>query len=125
MKIRNLIENTQGAEGPLCEHGLSFYIETEKHRLLVDTGATDAFLRNAQQLGVDLEQVDTVIISHGHYDHGGGLMAFAERNPHARIWMQRLAGEAYYHKNETMEKYIGLDPRIRELPRIEWVDGDR
>ena len=52
-------------------------------------------------------------------------MAFAERNPHARIWMQRLAGEAYYHKNETMEKYIGLDPRIRELPRIEWVDGDR
>ena len=125
MRILNLIENTQGTVGCLCEHGLSFYIETEKHRLLVDTGATDTFLRNAQQLGVDLEQVDTVIISHGHYDHGGGLMAFAERNPHARIWMQRLAGEAYYHKNDTMEKYIGLDPRIWELPQIEWVDGDR
>lgn len=49
MKIRNLIENTQGAEGCLCEHGLSFYIETEKHRLLVDTGATDAFRLRPQR----------------------------------------------------------------------------
>ena len=125
MKILNLIENTQGAVGCLCEHGLSFYIETEHHKLLVDTGATDAFLQNAEQLGVDLGQVDTVILSHGHYDHSGGLLAFAQRNPKARIWIQQGAGEAYYHKNDTMEKYIGIDPRIRELPQVEWVDGDR
>lgn len=125
MRILNLIENTPGVPGCLYEHGLSFYIETERHRLLVDTGATDAFLRNAEQLGVDLGQVDTVILSHGHYDHSGGLLAFAQRNPKARIWIQQGAGEAYYHKNGTLEKYIGIDPRIRELPQVEWVDGDR
>ena len=76
MKIVNLIENTEGCSGCASEHGLSFYIETEKHKLLVDTGATDAFIQNAEILGVNLASVDTVILSHGHYDHGGGLPAF-------------------------------------------------
>ena len=72
MRIVNLIENTKGAEGCLYEHGLSFYIETEKHKLLADTGASDAFLANAGRLGIDLRQVEHVVISHGHYDHAGG-----------------------------------------------------
>ena len=78
MKIVNLIENTEGCSGCASEHGLSFYIETVKHKLLVDTGATDTFIRNAEILGVDLAAVDTVILSHGHYDHGGGLPAFVK-----------------------------------------------
>lgn len=125
MKIRNLIEDTKGVEGCLCEHGLSFYIETKKHKLLVDTGASQAFIINAGYLGIDLCQVDTVILSHGHYDHGGGLPAFARLNPEARIWMHRLAGEAYYHKNEVIEKYIGIPPEVKLLPQIEWVEGER
>lgn len=125
MRILNLIENTEGATGCLCEHGLSFYIEAGGHKILADTGATGAFLTNAEKLGIDLGQVDTVIVSHGHYDHAGGLLAFAERNPKARIWIQRLAGEPYYHKNDTSERYIGMDPRIKALPQVEWVEGDR
>ncbi|WP_300844514.1 MBL fold metallo-hydrolase [uncultured Acetatifactor sp.] len=125
MRILNLIENTEGAAGCLCEHGLSFYIETGEHKILVDTGASGAFLMNAETLGIDLDQVDTVIISHGHYDHAGGLLAFAERNPKARIWINGLAGEQYYHKNDAMERYIGMDPRIKALPQVEWVEGDR
>lgn len=125
MKIINLIENTTGAEGCLCEHGLSFYIETGKHKLLADTGASEAFLTNAELLGIDLRQVDTVILSHGHYDHGGGLAAFAGLNPHARIWMHSLAGEAYYHKNGSMEKYIGIASQAKALPQIQRVEGDR
>ena len=66
-----------------------------------------------------------MIISHGHYDHAGGLLAFAERNAEARIWIRRLAGEPYYHINETKERYIGMDPRIKALPQVEWVEGDR
>lgn len=122
MRIVNLIENTQGAEGCLWEHGLSFYIETGNHKILADTGASDAFARNADKLGIDLGQVDTAVIRHGHYDHAGGLLAFAVRNRKARIWIQRLAGEPYYHKSAVEERYIGIDPRIMELPRIEWVE---
>lgn len=125
MRIVNLIENTAGAEGCVYEHGLSFYIETGKHRILVDTGASGGFSANAEKLGIDLRQVDMVVISHGHYDHTGGLLPFVEQNPQARIWMQRLAGEQYYHKNETMERYIGIDPQILALPQIQWVDGDQ
>lgn len=125
MKIVNLIENTKGGRDCLFEHGLSFYVETKRHRLLVDTGASDAFIRNAGRLGIDLKKVDTVVISHGHYDHAGGVLAFAKQNSAARIWIQRLAKEAYYHRNERMEKYIGMDPGVKELPQIEWVDGNR
>ena len=125
MRIQNLIENTEGAAGCLCEHGLSFYIEAGGRKILADTGASGAFLTNAEKLGIDLGQVDTVVISHGHYDHAGGLLAFAERNRGARIWINRLAAEPYYHKNNTMERYIGMDPRIKALPQVEWVEGDR
>lgn len=125
MRAVVLVENTCGTEDCLCEHGLSIYIETGRHRILADTGASDAFLVNAGRLGVDLGQVDTAVISHGHYDHAGGLMAFSGINSRARIYIHRLAGGAYYHKNAVMEKYIGMDPRINELPQVEWVEGDR
>ena len=124
MKIINLIENTEGYPGCRCEHGLSFYIETERHTILVDTGASDGFLANATLLGVDLGRVDTVILSHGHYDHGGGIWAFAQRYPGIRIYMQRGAGGAFYHLKQQEEKYIGLDPGILKLPQCVFLDGD-
>ena len=80
MKIINLIENIQGSQDVLFEHGLSFYIETLKHKLLADCGQTDAFLKNAQSMEIDLKKVDTVILSHGHYDHSGGILPFTEVN---------------------------------------------
>lgn len=125
MKIINLIENTEGSSGCLFEHGLSFYVETKKHKLLVDTGATNAFIENAEKLGVDLKQVDTVILSHGHYDHTGGVLEFAKINPTAKIWMQRLACKEYYRKTDEVEKYIGIDKGIMELPQVEYVDGEK
>ena len=101
MKIVNLIEDTKGVNGCHHEHGLSFYIETENHKLLLDTGATDAFLDNAIVLGIDLKKVDTVIISHGHYDHTGGLLAFTAINPSAKIYIQKAAcGEFYNYRNQ-------------------------
>lgn len=92
-KIINLIENTQGKKGCLYEHGLSFYIETVNHKLLMDTGATDAFLVNAEKLGVDLKKVEAVIVSHGHYDHTGGILSFVDLNQDAAAYVQKSAGE--------------------------------
>lgn len=124
MKIINLMENTAGSTGCLFEHGLSFYIETKRHRILMDTGATDAFMENADKLGVDLAQIDTVIISHGHYDHTGGLLGFAAKYPSVGIWMQRSALGAFYHKNDKVERYIGMDPKISGLTQLKLLDGD-
>ena len=67
------------------EHGLSILLETEQHKILLDTGASDVFIRNAEQLGVDLSDVDYVFISHGHSDHAGGLRHLLEHNQKAQI----------------------------------------
>ncbi len=124
MKIVNLIENIQGKQGGLFEHGLSFYIETKKHKLLVDCGQTQAFMENAKMLSIDLSKVDTVILSHGHYDHSGGILPFSEINPIAPVYMQKTALAPYYHKTETEERYIGLDERIAKLEQVKLVEGD-
>lgn len=124
MKIVNLIENTPGYPGCKYEHGLSFYIETESHKILMDAGTSDAFIENADKLGIDLQQVDTVVISHGHYDHTGGLLAFTKINKFARIYIQKTAGEDYYHVDDKEERYIGIDKRILELPQLVMVDGN-
>lgn len=67
------------------EHGLSILLDTDRHRILLDTGASDVFIRNATRLGIDLSGVDYVFISHGHSDHAGGLKHLAEVNYKARI----------------------------------------
>ena len=96
MKIIVLMEDTWKDPAYRYEHGLSIYIETKRHRLLVDTGKTDAFFCNAKKHGIDLSKVDTVVLSHGHYDHGGGIMAFHKQNPKAGIYLQRSACGSYY-----------------------------
>ena len=110
MKIWTLLENTRQAEAFTAEHGLSLYIETARRRILLDTGQTGAFAANAAALGVDLAAVDTAVLSHGHYDHGGGLERFLALNRTAPLYLSRHAFEAHYH---GPEKYIGLDPALQ------------
>lgn len=114
MRIVTLIENTPGDPRCACEHGLSLYLETHDHRLLMDTGSTGAFADNAEALGIDLTRVDTVVLSHGHYDHAGGLLRFAALNPGAPIYLQAGADGDFYHG----DRYIGIDKAITALPQV-------
>ncbi len=120
MRIVVLMEDTCGNPQCAYEHGLSVYVETENHRILVDTGASEKTLENARRLNVDLSRVDTVILSHGHYDHSGGILPFCAINRHACIYLQRTALGEYYHG----ERYIGIAREIAQLPNIRILDGD-
>ncbi len=135
-RILNLIEDTPGTAGCAAEHGLSFYIETETHRILADLGPSAAALDNARSLGVDLNGVDTVFLSHGHYDHAGGILPFSRVNAQAAIYLQENAAGPYYAWDGPAEdacrtdesaggyRYIGIDPAIMRLPQVIPVKGD-
>lgn len=118
MKITTLIENTTLQDALTPEHGLSLYIETNTHTILFDAGQTGAFADNAEKLGIDLKKVDVCILSHGHYDHGGGLKRFLEENSHAPVYLSRHAFGEYFSSGN----YIGLDPELEGNPRLIPVD---
>ena len=115
MKVVMLLENLSQDNRLVAEHGLSLYLETEKHRILFDTGQSDAFARNAEVLGIDLSKVDLAVISHGHYDHTGGLARFLEINDHAPIYVQRQAFER--HRSGDGRE-IGMNPALASSDRI-------
>lgn len=97
MKIVVLSDNRVLGEVLQPEHGLCLYVETEYYKCLLDTGASETFIRNAERLGIDLKTVDYVFISHGHADHTGGLPAFLELNKKAKIVLS---------KNAFIQKYF-------------------
>ena len=119
MKIQVLAENTACRPDVQSEHGLSLYIETESHKILFDAGQTGLFAENARAMGVDLAAVDIAILSHGHYDHGGGLEKFLALNSHAPVYMHRSAFEPHYAEEN---RYIGLNPALAESGRIRLTD---
>lgn len=120
MRITCLTENTTQRGGIVAEHGLSLYIETAAHRMLFDMGQTAAFADNADRLGIDLAAVDIAVLSHGHYDHGGGIATFLERNTAAPVYLHRRAFAPYYNGTQ---KYIGLNPSLQSHPRLRAVEG--
>ncbi|MBQ8413633.1 MAG: MBL fold metallo-hydrolase [Clostridia bacterium] len=120
MRIISLAENTSRRDDIRSEHGLSLYIEACGKKILFDMGQSDIFYDNALALGVDISSVDIAIISHGHYDHGGGLKRFLEINGSAPIYIRRTATLPYYNG----ERYIGLDPTLTDCDRLIFTDGE-
>lgn len=118
MHIVTLMEDSCPAPSLEAEHGLSLYIETGEHRILADTGASALTLKNANALGIDTGSIDTVVLSHGHYDHSGGIMPFAATNPGAAVYLRRNADGNYSAFKNGSEKYIGIDRAILSLPRV-------
>lgn len=121
MKITVLAENTVCDTTLEAEHGLSLFIETKNHSILFDSGQTDLFYNNAKKLGVDVSKADICILSHGHYDHGGGLLKFLEINENASIYMNENCFGEYLNGTE---KYIGLSKELQGNNRVITV-GDK
>ncbi len=91
LKITVLVENTAGGKGLLGEHGLSFLIEADDQQILFDTGQGLALRHNAQTLGISLENLDTIVLSHGHYDHAGGLPTILEHCTNTDLFLHPKA----------------------------------
>lgn len=122
MKVWTLMENTTCRDDLACEHGLSLYIEADGLRILFDAGQSAAFADNAEKLGVDLAQVDLCVLSHGHYDHGGGLQRFLEVNDHAPVYVNRHAFGDFFNAEG---KFIGLDSALLGEDRIVFAGDNR
>lgn len=124
MIITVLSENTSLSPELKSEHGMSIHIKTERENILFDTGASSIFIENAQRLGIDIASIDKVIISHGHYDHGGGLTAFLKVNKKARVYFNKYAFGNYYSVKGNHEKYIGLDKKLLSQERFVFINSD-
>lgn len=125
MLVVVLVENGPDSPGFGCEHGLSLYLETGGLKILMDAGQGTLFLENAEKLGVSIEDVDMMVLSHGHYDHGGGLGAFLTVNRKARVYAQRAAfGPLYSRADGQSPRFIGLDSALAHHPQVTLLDGD-
>ena len=115
--ITILVDN-RGALGLVTEHGLSLHIRTAGQTVLFDTGQSDACVNNSRSLGLDLSQLDAIVLSHGHYDHTGGLCAV--------LGLARRA-ELYCHPAAVSPRYAVRDhqPKPLHMPRPSMAALDR
>ncbi len=127
MKVTVLIENSlaEGAEGVRPEYGLCLHIEHRGKSILLDTGSSGLFAQNAGALGIDLERVDFLVLSHAHFDHGGGLARFMEINGTAPVVLLSRARQESFLKILFLKKYIGLDRKLfgTHADRFRFFDG--
>ena len=117
IKITTLSENTAGP-GALGEWGLSMLVEADGMRILFDTGSGTAAVHNAQLMGIDLATVDRMVLSHGHYDHTGGLLEVLKRAggkeiiAHPDVWARK-----YGSLDNSPKRYVGI-PFVREALEV-------
>ena len=115
MKWTVLVDNRTNNPAYETEHGLSILLETEKHSILLDTGASDMLIRNAERLGKDLSRVDYVFISHGHSDHAGGLKHFMAINNKAKVI---VSPDAISGKFYSKRRYLhSITTEWQEIPQ--------
>lgn len=130
MYLTVIVDNLCGSSRLLGEHGLSLLIETPRGNVLFDTGQGRCLLHNLSELGFPLSGIDRICLSHGHYDHSGGLSQVLLRKPNMEIWASRFVDAPHYSMRIGSPSYIGLDVKLEHrnfMPvddkPVEIVDG--
>lgn len=116
MKIRILTENTVYRRGLFGEHGLSLLIEANGKKILFDTGQSDVYIKNAKKLKEDLSDLDGIVLSHGHYDHCGGMEFFPQMEQCPPLYVREGAFQDKCHCKAGKYEIIGIDWQQEDYP---------
>ncbi len=111
VRMTVLVNNSVQRRGLLAEHGFALWIEVGGRHLLLDTGQGAVLAHNARELNVRLQQTDAVVLSHGHYDHTGGLAAVLQAAPKASVYAHPAALlPKYTRRPDGTCRAIGIPP---------------
>lgn len=128
LSITILVDNQSNRPELHKEHGLSFWIEADDRHILFDTAQSDIIFSNAETLGIDLRSTDTLVLSHGHYDHTGGVAGVLDLNPgisvycHPGIFIPR-----YSRQPDGKMKLVGINASAsralnKTFDKIHWIN---
>ena len=127
--ITTLVEDTSSGTGLSGEHGLSFWLEYGNHRILFDTGQTGLILKNAKILRADIAKTEAIVLSHGHYDHTGGLVAVLGVARKALVYTHPAALHSRFTRKGTEIRAIGMSDSTKEVvlahaeaERVVWTE---
>ena len=123
LKITSLVENTAAGRGILGEHGIAFLAEADGKRVLFDTGQGLVLDHNARQLGKPLKGLDAIVLSHGHYDHTGGLLETLKTNPRTHLFLHPQALDPKHNRNgqDIGAPLPGADELAAQVGQLTWT----
>lgn len=128
LRITVVVENTTHGIGLLAEHGLAYWLEWDGRNILFDTGQGSVLKSNLQRLNLRADRIDTIVLSHGHFDHTGGLADAVERDQPVRVMFHPDALEKKYAKSQDgPPREIGMPFPARKAlrkPTIELVTSE-
>jgi 7,8-dihydropterin-6-yl-methyl-4-(beta-D-ribofuranosyl)aminobenzene 5'-phosphate synthase len=122
-----LIENSVTGRNLKAEHGLSYHLRCGRHALLFDTGQSELLQHNAQEMGLGLQEVEAIALSHGHYDHAGGVRLAHALAPSARLFLHPASLEPRFAGNpDGSSRAVGFTEESRQAiqhagDRVVWT----
>lgn len=123
-KLTVLVENTAGKNRTQAEHGLCYLLETDEKKFLLDTGQGMVLKNNLDRIGINLNTIDSIILSHGHYDHTGGLAVAQAGMNNFRVYAHPQAAEKKFARNaDGSARSVGMTDASRQLmdEQADWI----